>query len=171
MAKHPDRIPATYHRTAGISHFHGCYSLGDDTLWGMVHRRKGADLTLATLRSVRTARPDGEPIYVILDNWSGNKTRKIRRWAARPGVALSFTPTNASWANPIEPHFGPLRSFVLGNDIPSSPSSFIQHLHAYLHWRNSHQRTPDVLEARRRERARIKGERGHRSGRPHRTAA
>ncbi|GAA2915071.1 hypothetical protein Acy02nite_91580 [Actinoplanes cyaneus] len=26
---HPDRLPATYHRTHGIRYFHGCYSLGD----------------------------------------------------------------------------------------------------------------------------------------------
>jgi hypothetical protein len=24
---HPDRLPATYHRTHGIRYFHGCYSL------------------------------------------------------------------------------------------------------------------------------------------------
>jgi transposase len=39
--KHPDRLPATYHRTHGIRYFHGCYSLGDDQLWGVVRRRKG----------------------------------------------------------------------------------------------------------------------------------
>jgi len=32
--KRPDRLPATYHRTHGIRYFHGCYSLGDDQLWG-----------------------------------------------------------------------------------------------------------------------------------------
>lgn len=170
MEKHPDRIPATYHRTMGISYFHGCYSLGDDTLWGTVHRRKGADLTLSALRGIRAARPDGKPIYVILDNWSGNKTWKIRRWAARHDVELCLTPTNASWANPIEPHFGPLRSFVLGNDVPTSHPSLIQHLHVYLRWRNRHRRDPAMLEAQRRERARIRSERGHRWGRPHPTA-
>ena len=30
----PVRLPATYHRTHGIRYFHGCYSLGDDQLWG-----------------------------------------------------------------------------------------------------------------------------------------
>jgi hypothetical protein len=30
---------------------------------------------------------------------------------------LCFTPTYASWANPIEAHFGPLRTFVIaGSD-------------------------------------------------------
>jgi hypothetical protein len=121
--KHPNRLRAIYHRTHGISYFHGCYSLGDDTLWGAVRDRKGADHTLTALKSIRAARPDGAPIYVILDNWSGNRTAKIRRWAAKHKVKLCFTPTDASWANPIEPHFGPLRSFVIGNnDRPGPPS-------------------------------------------------
>src|SRR4051812_30677013 len=33
--------------------------------------------------------------------------RRIRRWAAKNKVEPCFTPTNAPWANPIEPHFGP----------------------------------------------------------------
>ena len=53
----PDRLPATYHRTHGIRYFHGCYSLGDDQLWGVNRRRKGGDHTLAALKSIRAARP------------------------------------------------------------------------------------------------------------------
>ncbi len=40
----------------------------------MIRRRKGGDHTLAALKSIRAARPDGAPIYVILDNPSANKT-------------------------------------------------------------------------------------------------
>ncbi|WP_205787113.1 helix-turn-helix domain-containing protein [Specibacter cremeus] len=29
--RRPDRLPATYHRTEGVTYFHGCYSIGDDT--------------------------------------------------------------------------------------------------------------------------------------------
>jgi hypothetical protein len=36
-----------------------------------------------------------------MDNLSANKTPAIRRWAQRANVELCFTPTNASWANPI----------------------------------------------------------------------
>ncbi|WP_246652106.1 hypothetical protein [Nonomuraea guangzhouensis] len=38
-----DRLPAIYRRTHGIRYFHGCYSLGDDQLWGITRTRKGAD--------------------------------------------------------------------------------------------------------------------------------
>lgn len=53
----PERHPATYHRTHRVRYFHGCYSIGDDTLWGVNRRRKGAASTLAALKSIRTARP------------------------------------------------------------------------------------------------------------------
>jgi transposase len=137
----------------------------------VLRRRKGGDHTLAALRSIRAARPDGAPIYVICDNLSANKTATIRAWAARNKVGLCFTPTYASWANPIEPHFGALRGFALGNsDSPNHPV-LACHIQAYLRWRNRHRRHPAVLEVQRRERARIRSERRHRWGWPHRTAA
>ncbi|GAB7044616.1 IS630 family transposase [Catenuloplanes niger] len=162
----PGRLPATYTRTHGIRYFHGCYSLGDDQLWGVVRRRKGADHSLAALQSIRAARPDGAPIYVILDNLSANKTAKIRRWAALNKVELCLTPTSASWANPIEAQFGPLRTFVMaGSDHPNHTVQTGE-LQKYLRWRNANARHPDVLAAQRRERARIRSERQHRWGRP-----
>jgi hypothetical protein len=169
--RHPDRLPATYRRTHGIRYFHGCYALGDDQLWGTTRCRKGTDHTLAALKSIRAARPDGGPIYVILDNLSANKTPAIRRWAARHKVELCFTPTSASWANPIEAQFGPLRSFVLGgSDHPNHPV-LARKLQAYLRWRNANARHPEVLAAQRRERARARSERQRRWGRPVRPAA
>ena len=162
----PTRLPATYHRTHGIRYFHGCYSLGDDQLWGVTRRRKGGDHSLAALKSIRAARPDGAPIYVIMDNLSANKTPAIRAWAARNKVELCFTPTNASWANPIEAQFGPLRTFMMGDsDHPNHPA-LARRMQAYLRWRNTHARHPDVLAAQRRERARIRSERHQRWGRP-----
>ncbi|GAA3645781.1 hypothetical protein GCM10022267_35580 [Lentzea roselyniae] len=57
--------------------------------------------------SIRAARPDGAPIYVILDNLSAHKGEQIRRWARKNRVELCFTPTYASWADPGR---GPLRA-------------------------------------------------------------
>jgi hypothetical protein len=53
--------------------------------------------------------------FVIMDNLSANKTPAIRRWAKRESDGLCFTPTSASWANPIEAQFRPVRAFVMGN--------------------------------------------------------
>jgi transposase len=163
---HPVRLPATYRRTHGIRYFHGCFSLGDDQLWGITRGRKGGDHTLAALKSIRASRPDGAPIYVIMDNLSANKTPAVRAWAARHRVELCLTPTYASWANPIEAQFGPLRTFVMGASNHPNHTVLARELQAYLRWRNTHARHPDVLAAQRRERARIRSERQHRWGHP-----
>ncbi len=169
--QHPDRLPATYRRTHGVRYFHGCYSLGDEQLWGVTRRRKGADHTLSALKSIRAARPDGNRIYVILDNLSANKTATIGAWASRNQVELCFTPTNASWANPVEARFGPLRRFVLGDSNHPNHTVLARKLQAYLRWRNANARHPEVLAAQRRERARVRSQRQRRWGRPARPAA
>ncbi|MGP7998475.1 MAG: IS630 family transposase [Streptosporangiaceae bacterium] len=169
--KKPARLPATYHRTHGIRYFHGCYCLADDQLWGITRLRKGGDHTLAALKSIRAARPDGAPIYVILDNLSANKTPAIRTWAAKHKVRLCFTPVNASWANPIGAQFGPLRTFAIGSSDYPHHTALARRLQTYLAWRNANARHPDVLAAQRRERARIRSERQQRWGRPRPMAA
>ena len=149
----------------------GCYSVGDDQQWGVVRRRKGAANTLAALTSIRRARPDRAPIYVILDNLSAHKGKTIGAWAARNKVELCFTPTNASWANPIEVQFGPLRTFVVAGSDHSNHPALNRHLHNYLRWRDANARHPDVLDAQRREPARIRSERQRRWGQPTTQAA
>ncbi|WP_328433139.1 IS630 family transposase [Streptomyces sp. NBC_00425] len=169
---HPERHPATYHRTHGVRYFHGCYSLGDDTLWGVNRRRKGAGNTLAALKSIRAPRPDGAPIYGILGNLSAHKGADIRRWAKKNKVELCFTPTYASWANPIEAHLGPLRQFTISNSNHPNHTVQTRALHSYLRWRNANARHRNVLAAERKERARIRSEKGIRwGGHPLKTAA
>src|SRR5262249_9688251 len=164
--KKPVRLRATYRRTHGIRHFHGCYSLGGDPMWRGLHERRGADHTLAALKSIRAAQPGGYRLYVILDNLSANKTPAIQRWASRANVELCFTPTNASWANPIEPQFGPLRTFVIGGSDYRNHTMLAPRLHSYLRWRHAHAPHPDVLAAQRPHRTRLHSEPQQRLERP-----
>lgn len=122
---------------------------------------------MAALKSVRAARPDGAPIYVILDNLSANTGKQIGRSAKNNNVQLCFTPTNASWANPIEAHFGTLRRFTPANSRHPDHTVQTRALHAHLRWRNANARHPGVLAAPRRERARIRSQKELRwDGRP-----
>ena len=75
--------------------------------------------TLTARKSIRAARPDGAPTYVIQDNLSAHKGADIRRWAKEHKAELCFTPTCVSWAMPpIKAHFGPLRQFTVANFAP-----------------------------------------------------
>ncbi|MET9130791.1 IS630 family transposase [Streptomyces antibioticus] len=116
--------------------------------------------------------PDGAPIYVILDNLSAHKGADIRLCAKNNKVELCFTPTYASWANPIEAHFGPLRQFTIANSHHPHHTVQTRALHAYLRRRNANARHHDALAAERKERARVRSERGIRwGGRPLTVAA
>ena len=87
-------------------------------------------------------------------------------------VELCFTPAYASWANPIEAHFGPLRQFTIANSHHPNHTVQTRALHAYLRRRNANARHRDVLAAERKERARIRSEKGIRwGGRPLSAAA
>ncbi len=98
----------------------------------------------------------------------GRGSSSARSVSARQGagVELCFTPTNASWANPIEAQFGPLRTFAMGGSDHPNHTVLARRLQAYLRWRNANARHPDILAAQRRERARIRSERQQRWGRP-----
>jgi hypothetical protein len=81
---------------------------------------------------------------------------------------VCLTPTNASWADPIEAQFGPLRTFTMTKSNHSNDPALARDMQAYLRWRNANNRHPHVLAAQRRERARIRSER-HQRGDTHAT--
>jgi transposase len=67
----------------------------------------------------------------------------------------------------IEAHFGPLRQFTIANSHHPNQPAQTRALHAYLRWRNANARHRDVLAAERKERARVRSEKGIRwGGRP-----
>ena len=57
-----------------------------------------------------------------IDGQPARGNPRIRHWAAGHGVQLCFTPTYASWANPIEAHFGVLKQFAMAQVEPPEPS-------------------------------------------------
>lgn len=134
----PSRLPATYRRTQGVTYFHGCYSVGDDRLWGVNRRRKGAANTLAALKSIGAARPDGAPIYIILDNFSAHTGADIRRWAKEKdrsgGGRLDLPREDDDLVDEAPPQMDDVRSRQAGASIrrgedPLVPGPFVRHVH------------------------------------------
>ena len=167
----PQRLRANYHKPHGTRQFFAWYSVDDDRLDGRIEQRKGAAPTLRALQAIRRLRPDGEMIYVILDNLNHHRGRDLRQWCAENNVELCFTPTYASWANPIEAHFGPLREFVIANSDYRDHPALTKGIRRYLNWRNANTRDPELLALERKRRAEIRGEARRRWGHPKRTAA
>jgi hypothetical protein len=164
----PSRVLAPYHRTHGIRYFHGCYSPGDDQLWGVVRRRKGGDHTLAALKSIRAARPGGYRLFVIAVR--EQDPRDPGPGAARQRRAVLHA-CQRIVGRLIEAQFGPLRTFVMDDSSHPDHAVLARRLQDYLRWRNASARHPDILAAQRKERARTRSERHQRWGRPKPQAA
>ena len=79
----PSGCGRTTTSAAGCDSSTPVYSLGDDTMWGVVPIAGSRSPTPSPRsRRCRAARPDGAPIYVILDNLSAHKAKKIKRVGA-----------------------------------------------------------------------------------------
>ncbi len=81
-------------------------------------------------------------------------------------MELVFTPTYASWANPIEAHFGPFRQFVIANSDHADHRALSAALRVHLRWRNANTRDPELLALERKHRAQMRGEAQRRWGQP-----
>ena len=134
----PDRLPATYRRTQGVRHWLAFYDLHDDKLWGYVRPRKRSREVLEVLKKMRRRYPMDQRIHLILDNFSPHGTQKVRTWCRRNNVHLIWTPTNASWLNPIECQFTPVKEFVIRNTYYDNHDELRTALNRYAAYRNAY---------------------------------
>jgi hypothetical protein len=146
-AGEPVRLRANYHKPHGSRQLYAWYSIGADQLHGTIEPGQGSAATLRAMQAIRASVDDGRPIHVILDNLNHHKNGEVRDLCVEHNVELVFTPTYASWANPIEAHFGPLRQFVIANSDHPDHRALSQAIRKYLRWRNRHTRDPHLARA------------------------
>jgi len=138
--RRPDRLPATYTRKHAVRHWLAFYDLHDDKLWGYMRLRKRSREVLEVLKRMRRRYPAEQRIHLILDNFSPHGTPAVRRWCRENNVHLIWTPTNASWLNPIECQFTPVKEFVIRNSNYANHTELSQALKRYASYRNRYAR-------------------------------
>lgn len=108
---------ATYTRRLGTETFLGFYDVHADVLSGIFRKRKRLREIEEAFRRVRACYPRRR-LYVILDNLRMiHDHPRFLALCRKLRIQLVFTPTEASWLNLIEPHFGVLhRATVAGSD-------------------------------------------------------
>ena len=134
---HPARVRATYRRIHGVRHYLSAYDLQDDQLLMQSYKRKRWQEILHFFRYLRRRYPAEERLYIILDNWSPHKKREVVRWARSHNVSLVYSPTNASWLNPIECIFSGVQRFVFSNSDFADHKEISLALRKYTRRRNS----------------------------------
>jgi len=133
---HPKRLPATYTRPHGVQHWLAFYDVHQKTLWGYVRRRKRHQETLNVLKLLRNRYPEKQRIHLILDNFSPHRKLKVLKFCRQNNIHMIWTPTNASWLNPIECQFTHVKEFVIrGTDYQDHNELRIA-LNKYVKYRN-----------------------------------
>lgn len=95
-ASKPQRSPAAYHKRHGVGQFYGCYSIDEDTLWGVVRNRKSRGQCFRRAQDGPRCLARGQEDLRDSHNLSARKGVKIRIWAGRNHVELCFAPIYSS---------------------------------------------------------------------------
>ncbi len=127
---------ATYTRTKGIEIFLGFYDVHADVLAGVFRAHRRIVEVADAFRRLRACYPRRR-LFVIIDGL--HQVHDHPRFLAlcrKLRITLVFTPTEASWMNPIETHFGVLgRATYAGSDDPTHDRRR-QRVHRYLRLRH-----------------------------------
>jgi transposase len=134
--KSVDRLRATFHRYGGVRHFLAFYDLETGRLEGRFYDRKRAPEFLDFLKWVRRRFRSAGTLHVILDNYGTHLSPSVVLWATAHRIKFYFTPTKASWLNPIECHFTELKKFTLENSDYQSHEEMEAVITSYLEWHN-----------------------------------
>jgi transposase len=82
--------------------------------------------------------PKKQHIHLILDNFSPHRKAKMLRYCRKNNVHLIWTPTNASWLNPIECQFTHVKEFVIRGTNYRNHNELKIALNKYVKYRNEH---------------------------------
>ena len=132
----PWRRRATYRRLKGTEQFLGFYDVHRDCLSGLFRKQKRLPDLFDAFRRLRACYPR-KRLFVIMDNLHQthdhpNFRRLLRRLHIRP----VWTPTESSWLNLIEAHFGVLRRFTLANTDDLDHNIRRRRIYRYLRYRH-----------------------------------
>lgn len=134
--KSVERLRATFHRYGGVRHFLAVYDLETGKLEGQFYDHKRAAEFLKFLKWVRRRFRSSGTLHIVLDNYGTHLNTEVQQWAAKHRMKFYFTPSNASWLNPIECHFAELKKFTLENSDYQSHKEMESVMVSYLDWHN-----------------------------------
>lgn len=102
---------------------------------GKCHRRHRHQEFVRFLDEIDAAVPaeDGVTVHLVMDNDATHKTPAVKRWLARhPRFVAHFTPTSASWINPVERFFAEITEKRIRRGVFKTVKALEQAIEAYL---------------------------------------
>jgi len=108
--KMPVRRRATYRRLKGTEQFLGFYDVHRDCLSGIFRKRKRLPDLFDAFRHLRACY-SRKRLFVVMDNLHQTHDHpSFRRLLRKLRISPVWTPTESSWLNLVEAHFGVLKA-------------------------------------------------------------
>ena len=102
------------------------------------HRHQEFLRFLRFLRTIDRNTPKSLDRHLVVDNYATHKHPKVKAWLRRhPRFHLHFTPTSASWINPVERFFGLITSDANRRGVFCSVAELKTAIEAYLQQHNA----------------------------------
>jgi hypothetical protein len=134
----PVRRRATYRRLKGTEQFLGFYDVHRDCLNGIFRKHKRLPDLFDAFRHLRACYPR-KRLFVVMDNLHQTHDHpRFQRLLRKLRISPVWTPTESSWLNLIEAHFGVLKRFTLANTDDLDHTTRRRRVYRYLRYR--HQR-------------------------------
>lgn len=133
----PEKIDAHYKRN-GTQSLLAALLVHEGKVFGKCYDRHTHEQFLDFMEELVGLHPEKD-LYVILDNLSVHKHRKVKEWLSlqQGRVHFVFTPTRASWLNQIELWFSILTRKVIKRGIFASKEELVQTIMQFIEKYNS----------------------------------
>lgn len=133
----PEKIDAHYKRN-GTQSLLAALLVHEGKVFGKCYDRHTHEQFLDFMEELVGLYPE-QDLYVILDNLSVHKHRKVKEWLSlqQGRVHFVFTPTRASWLNQIELWFSILTRKVIKRGIFASKEELVQKIMQFIEKYNS----------------------------------
>ena len=83
--------------------------------------------------------PETLEVHIIVDNYATHKHPRVKGWlAARPRFHVHFTPTYASWLNPVEIWFNRITQQAIRRGTFRSVKELVEKIDQYVRAFNTH---------------------------------
>lgn len=130
------RRRATYRRLKGTEQFLGFYDVHSDCLSGVFRKHKRLPDLFDAFRRLRACYPR-KRLFVVMDNLRRTHDHpSFQRLLKKLRIRPVWTPTQSSWLNLIEAHFGVLKRFTIANTDDLDHVTRRRRIYAYLRYRH-----------------------------------
>lgn len=121
------------HRQHGTLSLYAAFNTKNGEVFGKTTKRHTSQEFVAFLEDLIIRQPKNKEIYIILNNLSAHKTKKVDEFLAQhTNVQFHFTPTYSSWLNQVENWFSRTERQLIHRGVFTSTKDLAEQIKRFI---------------------------------------